>query len=357
MAYRPIRDTLRRHAWLSLAAIVLLLALALSACGDGDAPEPAATPTPEPAAEFSPELLFSYQHEDDQGNVVVGSVAFSPDGDMVAAGVFLGALLFDVPDGAVVRDIEYRHSVDDLAFSPDGAILGAGQGLGGVQLSAVADGSELHQLERGFDSRVAFSPDGAFVATGDRSGVVWIWRVEDGERVAEFTPPADEWLMVITYSPDGEMIASGHWDGTVYLWNAADGRLLRTLENPDDFGYATSLSFSPDGELLAVAGAMEEFTDVVRIWDIADGSVHAVLAFESQTRTVGFSPDGTFLAAGCGEGVSLWHVSDMTLAYALDFVVDPGESDWVTDLAFSPDSTMLIAGRWNGTLELWRVQT
>jgi WD40 repeat protein len=54
--------------------------------------------------------------------------------------------------------------------------------------------------------------------------------------------------------------------------------------------------------------------------------------------------------------VSLWHVDDLTLLDQLPFDAVPGQSNWINDLALSPDSTMLVAGHWNGTLELWQVR-
>jgi WD40 repeat protein len=372
MPYQERSNRSRTTIWMSLISILLILGLALAACGDDAAseptpepeptPTPTATPEPEPTPEpaedavFSPYLLFTNQHEDESGNVKVASVAFAPDGETVAAGYFIRALIFTVPDGDVVGDIELTHSADDLEFSPDGDLLAAALSVGGVRVIDVAGEGEALGLGSGFDNRIAFSPDGETVATGNRDGVVWIWNVADGEPVAEFEPPGNEWLIALAYTPDGAVVASGHWDGNVYLWDAADGTLLQTLENPYSYGYASQLAFSPDGALLAVAGAQEEFQQVVRIWNVEDGTEHAVLQFESDTRTVAFSPDGDLLAVGTAEGISLWNTADLTLVENLPFTVTPGESNWITDLEFSPDSTMLIAGQWGGVLELWQVQ-
>jgi WD40 repeat protein len=89
--------------------------------------------------EGAPVLLFQAEYEDNS----VYSVAFSPDGSLVAGGSYLEARLWHTNDGQFVRSIEYQHSIDDLAFSPDGAILGAGQSVYGVQLMQVTDGEEL----------------------------------------------------------------------------------------------------------------------------------------------------------------------------------------------------------------------
>lgn len=335
--------------------LLVVLAPAVPGCG-GEEVLPPGEPSPvveeeEILTEPSPELIFQFEYEDEK----VHSVAFSPDGDLVAAGTYMQARLFDVSDGEHVRTIEYRHSVDDLAFSPDGAILGAGLGVYGVSLHQLPDGSELAQLHGGYDNRLAFSPDGETIATGNRNGVVWLWHVEDGEQLAELEPLDSEWIRALAFSPDGEILAAGHWDGTVYLWGVGDGRLLHTLESETDFCKAEGLAFSPDSELLAVAGARHERDDVVRLWRVSDGSVHQDLAIGQDAKAVAFSPDGRWLAAGSSDELTIWEMPEGAVWHTLDHVAQVEGSDWITDLAFSPDSTLLAAGRWIGILELWQV--
>jgi len=335
--------------------LLVVLALAVPGCG-GEEVLPPGEPSPvveeeETLTEPSPELIFQFEYADEK----VHSVALSPDGDLVAAGTYMEARLFDVSDGEHVRTIEYRHSVDDLAFSPDGAILGAGLGVYGVSLHQLPDGNELAQLHGGYNNRIAFSPDGETIATGNRSGVVWLWRIEDGDQLAEFEPPDSEWIRALAFSPDGEILAASHWDGTVYLWRVGDGRLLHTLESQTGFCKAEGLAFSPDGELLAVAGARHEWDDVVRVWRVSDGTVHQDLAMSQDAKAVAFSPDGRWLAAGSSEELTIWEMPEGSVWHTLDHVAQVEESDWITDLAFSPDSTLLAAGRWIGILELWQV--
>jgi WD40 repeat protein len=58
---------------------------------------------------------------------------------------------------------------------------------------------------------------------------------------------------------------SGSKDTTIKLWDATSGKLLRTLTGHT--GRIESLGFSPDGKWLATGGGGGDTT--VKIWDLA----------------------------------------------------------------------------------------
>jgi WD40 repeat protein len=346
-------------------ALVTLIAASLG-CGLLAGPEPTPVVEPEqpaaepeqPAAEepaFAPELLARVHHESESDGAVY-SVAFSPDGDLIASGVYMEVRLWSVPDAEPVRNIEHQHSVNTLTFSPDGETLIAGQSMYGVQLSQVADGEALFNVCRSYDSVGASSPDGGLVASGNRDGVLRLWSAADGELVAEFEYPDAGWVTSIVFSPDGETLAAGHFDGIVNLWQVADGTLLHTLEPEKGYQGVVGLAFSPDGRLLAI-GAREGFEDVVTLWEAASGTlVETLHGFDHAVNDLSFSPDGELLAAGANDGlIQVWQVADWSLLHTLEHTADDGEPTRVMAVAFSPSGRKLVAGTWDGTVWLWQV--
>ncbi|MFP3852994.1 MAG: WD40 repeat domain-containing protein [Anaerolineales bacterium] len=348
---------LGKTIWIKISAGILVFGLA--SCGpqqspaptEPSAPIPTTVPEPTPTPEWEPELLFSLEHED-----AVESVAFSPDGAMLASGLFLEVHLWDVSDGTPIKMIEHRHSVEDLDISPNGETLGAGQSTYGVQISGLQGSEEPRQLHGGFNSRIAFSPDGSTLATGNREGTVWIWNLESDEPLAEFIAPDAGWITALAYSPDGEILAAGHFDCLVHIWQVSDGQLLHTFERD---GYAcpsSGLAFSPDGDFLVGAGSQIDSEYGAKVWAVADGSLQEALPSSSETKDVAFSPDGGLLAIGANDALTLWQMPDFSLLYTLDQAFNEDAHDWVTRIDFSPDGTLLAVGRNNGVMEVWKVQ-
>ena len=328
----------------------------VASCGDDDdelAAEPAQTPAEEPEPPFEPLQVFQLDIDEQD---TLHSAAYAPDGDMVATGGYLEVHLLDPEDGSTIRVIEANHSVEDLQFSPDGSLIGAGQGLYGVMLSNVDDGSEHLTLHSGYNNVLAFSPDEETIATSNRDGVLWIWDVQTGEELSEFVPPETEFATSVVFAPAGATVALGNWDGDIFLWDVESGELVATLENPADHGYADRIAFAPDGEHLAVVGARADFDDVVRLWNVDEGSEHGTILFENQTRAVAYAPDGSQLAAAGGATIKIVDPDGLDVIHEIELDVDPEESSWITDLAYSPDGSMLFVSRWDGTVEMWQVR-
>ncbi len=169
--------------------------------------------------------------------------------------------------------------------------------------------------------------------TQERPDIVWI----RGGHTHEVTS--------VSFSPDGRLLASGSWDKTIKLWRVADGALVRTLTGHTR--WVESVSFSPDGRLLASGGGDE----TIKLWRVADGSLVRTLRRHAwQVNSVVFSPDGRLLASGGQDyTIKLWRVSDGSLVRTLT-----GHSP-VNSVSFSPDGRLLASGSRDNTIKLWRV--
>jgi hypothetical protein len=154
-----------------------------------------------------------------------------------------------------------------------------------------------------------------------------------------------DWVTSVSFSPDGRLLASGSWDNTIKLWRVSDGALVRTLTGHTDL--VSSVVFSPDGRLLA-SGSWD---NTIKLRRVSDGSlVRTLTGHTGDVSSVSFSPDGSLLASGSGDGtIKLWRVSD-----GLEVRTLTGHTGWVNSVSFSPNGRLLASGSGDG-IKLWRV--
>ena len=99
---------------------------------------------------------------------------------------------------------------------------------------------------------VAFSPDNTLIAAAVEDGTVQLWSILAGEQLAilagHAAPIAD-----LAFSPDGSLLASAGEDSQVLLWDVAEGALFDSIST-SLIGRALAVTFSPDGNQIAVGG-------------------------------------------------------------------------------------------------------
>jgi WD40 repeat protein len=330
----------------------------------------------------------------------IGAVAFSPDGQTLAAGGSGNIVtLWSVSQRRrLVALPEQESPISSVAFSHDGRILATGAADGRVKLWDVLSGKEIAPLERqrGGVFWVLFSPDRAHVATASAGGDVRVWHLptrmpiatltgheawgrvsaaafsRDGRRLAtagwdgttrlwdtaryDHSPLVlwkhQEPVRAVAFSRDDRVLATGSDDDTVKLWDVASGKELQTLtEHTSD---VTAIAFPPGADTLATAS--HERALIVKLWAKQDGvSYTRVLQLEGRAGDVAstvFAPDTAVLATGGAETVRLWDLWRRPELAALR-----GHRSAVWSVAFSEDGRTLATGSGDGTAKLWDVHT
>ncbi len=275
----------------------------------------------------------------------VTSVAFSPDGQLIASGSYdKTARVWYIGDGSPVRAVErHQYTVFSVAYSPDGATFLVGGNDGFVSLWDSQTGAFQNEWRLPSALSLAFSPDHSLLAVGTGNGTVRIYRWLD-QQLIRVLEGHTTYAWGVVWSPDGQLLASASDDGTVRVWNVDDGTEVLNLAHPEG---VLSVTFSPSGDSV-ITGCRDAD---IRVWRTDDGELLRTL--ETHTSWIGslaFSEDGSILASGSYDGtVGLWRWVDGSLIRQLT------HGAGVLAIAFSPDGTLLASGAQDNMVLIWGV--
>lgn len=289
------------------------------------------------------------------------SIAFSPDGRLLAAGDAFDLYIWDVASRHLRRvchelflggiNGRVRQAV---AFLPDGRTVADLRLDGEVALWNISSGRLQGTIAHGRISSMACSKDGRYLVTGGRDVRVWDLGSRRVMRILSFVAsppgqPADRHpraVEAVAFCPDGALVAATDWE-TVRLWDWRTGQLRRVLKHrPSRHEYA--LAFSPDGRLLAVG------TDRISLHDTKSGGLMRELDKDPSrpNSTLSFAARGGVLAAAeSNTAIGLWDFHTGQLVRRLK-----NAHEQLTEVAFSADGTTLACSNEDSTIVLWRVR-
>ncbi len=145
-----------------------------------------------------------------------------------------------------------------MSLSPDGRMLAAGMYDGRILLIDVAHWHvrELDHQQRNI-IRVHFSRDGRYLLAGINADYGEVLDLKTGKTLRLMNH--EEAVCDVDLSPNGRRLVTASADGTVRLWDAATGAELAILKG--HAGQVWSARFSMDGDSIISVGS-----DGVRTW-------------------------------------------------------------------------------------------
>ncbi|MFN0054456.1 MAG: protein kinase domain-containing protein [Planctomycetales bacterium] len=200
-------------------------------------------------------------------------LAFSPDGNLLAAGTQSGQKVhvWDTETGEPVAVFgEHRGLVSSVALHPDGRRAASGGWDNTIRVWDVRNGQQLQTIKENVPW--ALHPGGQWLVLGKRSGECRLWNLErqTGERV--LTTQGSGPVHALACSPDGKLIAVSRDHARIQMCDLESGAVMQELPGSESGVVINRLAFSATGRRL-IGGGLDR---AVRIWTLPEELVGVV---------------------------------------------------------------------------------
>jgi WD40 repeat protein len=324
------------------------------------------------------------------GTFHAGPICFSPDGSTLVVGDSSGRIrILNWADNRILMDIRaHNQVVTSLAYSPDGKLLASGSGYSAddIRLWDPITGEAAGSLagHRAWICVLQFSGDGRQLFSGSADQTIGVWDVRARGLIQKLHGHADE-VWSLAFDERRTNLISGCKDGTLARWEVdkALGHALRS----DLPGRAWRPSYGAGkGPIVhidqhrAVAlwrpGKGEEPSPITRlgtnysalatapgrglvacvasegpicVWSLPSANLLTnPVGHSGRIDSLRFSRKEDFLLAGDGSGlVTIWDAK--TWVKRVSFV----ETNGLFSVALSPDGRVVVLGLFDGRIEWW----
>lgn len=261
----------------------------------------------------------------------------------------------------------YGDIVDAIAFSPDGQSVAAGLSNKMIKVWSRQTGAELYTL-KGHTyavAAIAFSPDGKTLVSSSPDATIRVWNLQNHQLIRTISTH-DQKITVLTVSPDSKILVASGSSYRVKLWNLQTGQLVRTLAGQTSA--VNSIAFGADHKTLSLfyKSCIPQLPDSQQVksfqlWNWQTGKAISsndgkdFQTFPTASSIQNLSPDRQTTACSV-PAITSAHQSQVILSQAKTGDVihrfEPAEEPFT----FSPDGQFFInVNRFGGTVvQVWR---
>ncbi|PYH68303.1 NACHT and WD40 domain protein [Aspergillus vadensis CBS 113365] len=245
-----------------------------------------------------------------------------------------------------------RELPEGLSFSFDNRLLASTIDLNSIGLLDTELGELQDKIVHEGVTAIKFSRDGKLLLQAVKT--VEIWRQRDKwELDRKIDLPQS--FKILAVSPDGRLIAiaGAHWN-TIKVVETGKGALVQTLGGHtfrvDD------LAFSSDSRFLVSGGAERDIRKTIKVWKIVPGKLHeAPLERRGRIAGVALSADGSrFVTAKSGGVIETWNGD--TGEHQRTFEA-PSYDTFNCDVTVSPDNKLVAWLSYDGLIMVWNAET
>ncbi len=285
------------------------------------------------------------------------ALAMTPDGQRLAVGSGNRVTIYDLTKtNQVLTTITgHRDAVQSLAWSTNGQWLAAG-GFRTLSLwDAQSNATRQWTTPVGRVTALIFTPDASTLLSGEaapgRGGSVRAWRVQDNSPVAEW-PAHDDSIYGLAISADGKRLATAGGDRVAKIWQWPSRQLEAVLEGHGAAVYGVALN--GNGTQAATASADK----AVLLWDLKTKlKITRITTHNGGVTGLAWTAADKVLATSSEDGLArtftnfIEHTGAESTSSATERRL--GGAGLLNAVAMSADGKMVAAGAQDGTVWLW----
>ncbi|MBK8418817.1 protein kinase [Candidatus Villigracilis saccharophilus] len=286
---------------------------------------------------------------------LINAVEYTPDGSRLITGDASGYIkIWDITTGNLESSfLAHASGIEYMALSPDGSRLSTTSSTF-LKIWDTSTSEKLFTLSdfTGDVTSVAFSQDGTRLATVDLGGNAIIWNIATGKNLSTFSVGNKECYFNALFNQDSTRLITSDSCGTIRFWDITGNKGQELFRrNIRSSGGSVSLNLSPNGTQLAVGE-----NNSISIWDASKGFDLFVLPNDLQAWRTDFSSDGKLFTAG-GYGSTIIKVWDLSLP-GEKLAINSNGGMRIGDVIFNPDGTRLVTESWEtGKVQIWDTST
>ena len=246
---------------------------------------------------------------------IVQSVAFSPDGNRVAAGGYRTVKLWERNSNYKAGDLPATADVPvSAAASTDGKYIAIGLTNGSAQVFEVASQKLITTVggHTGPVNGVSFSVDGTMVATGSNDKTAKVFNVSDGAELRVITTPAP--VHDVAFAVEDGLLVTANEDNKMRTWpivapEVPEGETEAAVkELAGHGGPVTSVQSYGARQELLVSGSKDK---TARLFNVETGAAVRSFAHGAPVTGVAVNLDGTkIVSVSDNKTGKLWTAAD-----------------------------------------------
>ena len=238
----------------------------------------------------------------------------------------------------------HTHAVTALRFSPDGTLLISSSRDGTAKLWSMPAGklSNTLKMHRASVNSLAIDKAGTVLATGSHDSTVRQWSLPAGEDKQVIGGHASP-IRSLAMATNGKRLVSASLDGQIRMWSMPDAREQRTTDTaPDE---VSAIAVTTDDQTL-LSGTRK---GNLQYRSFHDGRLlNSVACHQGRIDAIAVSSGGWMAMGATDRLVTVRKITEPAHVQKLE-----GHKGWITDLAFSPDGSVLASVSHDATIKLW----